>query len=78
MGDIPNPANPPSGCVFRTRCWKATQKCVEEVPALVDRLGLGTPSACHYPEPPTGTGAERYVASAQRASSGAGGSLPQL
>jgi oligopeptide/dipeptide ABC transporter ATP-binding protein len=48
-GDPPNPADPPSGCRFRTRCWKATEKCAQEVPALVDR-GQGHPSACHYAE----------------------------
>ncbi len=63
-GDIPNPANPPSGCVFRTRCWKATEKCAAEVPALEDRLGVGYPSACHYPEQMVGSGPDRYVASA--------------
>ncbi|MGH3327019.1 MAG: ABC transporter ATP-binding protein [Streptomycetales bacterium] len=52
-GDIPNPASPPSGCVFRTRCWKADQKCAQETPELVDRLGVGHPSACHYPETAT-------------------------
>ncbi|WP_150460983.1 ABC transporter ATP-binding protein [Nesterenkonia ebinurensis] len=51
-GDIPNPSSPPSGCVFRTRCWKATEKCAIEVPALEDRLGIGHPSACHYPDVP--------------------------
>ena len=48
-GDVPSPANPPSGCVFHTRCWKAQQICREEVPPLIDR-GHGHPSACHFAE----------------------------
>jgi peptide/nickel transport system ATP-binding protein/oligopeptide transport system ATP-binding protein len=49
-GDVPNPADPPSGCNFRTRCFKAEERCAVEEPALTDRFGHGHPSACHFAE----------------------------
>jgi peptide/nickel transport system ATP-binding protein/oligopeptide transport system ATP-binding protein len=57
-GDVPSPANPPSGCRFRTRCQKFAnqltdgerQRCIDVEPLLEDR-GAGHPNACHYAEP---------------------------
>jgi oligopeptide/dipeptide ABC transporter ATP-binding protein len=50
QGDVPNPANPPSGCRFRTRCWKATDLCARDRPDLKIRQNTDHPSACHFAE----------------------------
>ncbi|MDP8968965.1 MAG: ATP-binding cassette domain-containing protein [Actinomycetota bacterium] len=47
-GDIPTASQPPPGCRFRTRCWKAEDRCAHESPELLDRFGHGHPCACHY------------------------------
>ena len=51
-GDVPSPANPPSGCVFHTRCWKAQQICSDQMPPLEPKDGdVGHMAACWFPGP---------------------------
>ena len=47
-GDLPSPSNPPKGCVFNTRCWKAQDRCFTEEPLL--RIVGKSEVACHFPE----------------------------
>ena len=48
QGEVPSPANPPSGCIFHPRCRYATEICSEVEPPLVD-YGNGHFAACHHP-----------------------------
>jgi peptide/nickel transport system ATP-binding protein len=49
-GDLPSPANPPSGCRFHTRCpWRQETRCDDEVPVLRE-LGPGRLVSCHWAE----------------------------
>jgi peptide/nickel transport system ATP-binding protein len=47
-GDLPSPSNPPTGCVFSTRCWKVQDRCRTEAPVLTE-VSPGHKLACHFP-----------------------------
>ncbi|GAA0955134.1 hypothetical protein GCM10009554_62180 [Kribbella koreensis] len=51
-GDVPTPIDPPSGCPFRTRCYKAEDVCATTRPVLQPVAGGDHRVACYFPEPP--------------------------
>jgi len=51
QGEIPSPANPPSGCRFHPRCFKASARCAADTPVLEPHPGIASRRACHHAGP---------------------------
>lgn len=73
VGPVPSAANPPSGCPFRARCWKATEVCAERMPEPISHLD-GHIVRCHHPVSPATTQVE-LVAAARAAVTARHGSV---
>ena len=63
QGEIPNPASPPSGCTFHPRCFRATARCAQEIPAFEPYPGTPTHVACHHAGPLVESGSQILGAS---------------
>jgi peptide/nickel transport system ATP-binding protein len=48
-GPVPSATHPPSGCPFRTRCWRATEICSQQMPPFADASSPGHRYRCHHP-----------------------------